>query len=223
MLDARRTFLNAGYYTPLCEAVVAASVGAMPRKGVLLDGGAGEGYYTDRVECSLTDMGKRASVYAFDIAKDAVKMMANRNKRLHLFVASAYDIPVSDGSVDVALNLFAPFCAEEYVRVLRPGGTLVMAVPDENHLFGMKEVLYPDPYRNKVSDRVPEGFSLADTVHVQFGITLRDPAHIRALFSMTPYAYRTDAAGRARLDALRELSTPIGFFVFSYRKSATKP
>ena len=64
-------------------------------------------------------------------------------------VASSFHQPVRTGWADVLLNCFSPFAQEEFLRVLRPGGRLIYAVPGAEHLFQMKAVLYEKPYKNR--------------------------------------------------------------------------
>ena len=202
MILSRRAFLEAGYYAPLSDALNALVCRVLPEGGRVLDAGAGEGYYTSRLAKALSSSHADASVYSFDISKDAVRRLAKQGVDLHPVVAGVYDMPVASESVDVLLCFFSPFAREESLRVLKKGGYLCMAVPEREHLFGLKKAVYRDPYYNEVSEEIPEGFSLVESVEIKKEITIEDPAHIRALFEMTPYAYRTGTEGREAVLAL---------------------
>ncbi|MCQ2413591.1 MAG: methyltransferase domain-containing protein [Clostridia bacterium] len=218
MILARRNFLDLGYYASLADAVTEAVLAVMPEDGTLLDCGAGECYYTDRTEKALTAACRHAEVYAFDISKDAVILASKRNKNIRLAVAGAYHMPVADGSVDVALNMFAPFAGEEYLRVLKAGGALVMAIPEREHLFGLKSVLYDKPYKNEVADFAIPGITLTANRELRYTVTLESQAAVGALFAMTPYAYRTGSEGRERIAKLDRLTTELHFRVLTYKK-----
>jgi 23S rRNA (guanine745-N1)-methyltransferase len=218
MIEARRTFLDAGYYAPLSDALNALILRILPKGGRVLDGGAGEGYYTARLAEVLSAEERESEIYSFDISKDAVRRLAKRRADLHPAVAGVYDMPVASESVDVMLNLFAPFAGAEFLRVLKKDGYLCMAVPEREHLFGLKEKVYENPYYNEVSEEIPEGFSLVESIEIKEVIRITDPLHIRALFAMTPYAYRTGKEGREAVLALDSLETPIHFRLFLYRK-----
>lgn len=218
MILARRAFLDAGYYAPLSNALNAMVARILPVNGCILDGGAGEGYYTARLADALSDTHPSAEIYSFDISKEAVRRLAKRRADLHPTVAGVYDMPVASESVDVMLNFFAPFAREEILRVLKKGGYLCMAVPEREHLFGLKEKVYEAPYYNEVSEEIPEGFSLVESVEIKKEIEIVEPMHIAALFEMTPYAYRTGKEGRDAVYALSALKTPIHFRLFLYRK-----
>ena len=218
MILSRRAFLDAGYYAPLSDALNEAVLRTLPKGGAVLDGGAGEGYYTGRLAEALEKAERAAEIYSFDISKEAVRRLAKRRGDLHPAVAGVYDMPVASGSVDALLNFFAPFAREECLRVLKKGGRLFMAVPEREHLYGLKRVLYESPYYNEVSEEIPDGFSLEESVEIREEIEITEPSHIRALFEMTPYAYRTGKKGRDALLALSSLKTPIHFRLFLYKK-----
>jgi 23S rRNA (guanine745-N1)-methyltransferase len=218
MLEARRRFLDTGAYKPLADKLSELVLLDFPKGGYLLDIGCGEGYYTSAVSARLNDADKRPSIYGFDISKDGVRMTAKRDKSLFLAVASAYKMPFADESFDVALNVFSPLALEETVRILRHGGRFVMAIPDVNHLFGLKCALYQTPYKNKPESPELEGLDLVAVERVHYTLSLRSAEEINALFMMTPYAYRTPPESRARLLSMSSLETEVEFVVFVYQK-----
>ena len=218
MLEARRRFLDTGAYLPLANKVAELVSRDFPEGGALLDIGCGEGYYTSIVAACLTDAGKSPDVHGFDISKDGVRLTAKRDKSFSLAVASAYKMPIADESFDAAINVFSPLALEETVRILRHGGRFVMAIPDVNHLLGLKSALYATPYKNKPESPELEGLDLIATERVQYTLKLKSSEEINALFMMTPYAYRTSREDRARVLALSEVSTEVEFTIDVYEK-----
>ena len=216
MTLARRAFLDTGAYFPLADTVAMLAEKYLSGKRVL-DIGCGEGYYTDIIERRLSSK-KDAEVFAFDISRDAVKRAAKRNHALSLAVASAYHMPVADGSFDMAINLFSPLAREEIHRALAPLGIFIMAIPAENHLFSLKRVLYENPYKNEVQPSFLEGFSLIEERRLCYDIELSSGENIASLFKMTPYAYRTPREARERLFSLTSLKVEADFTVFVYRR-----
>ena len=215
MIEARRAFLDTGAYFPLAKRVSELVVKHLLGNCVL-DIGCGEGYYTDIIAKAISD--KQASVSAFDISKDAVKYAARRNKGIELAVASAYKMPVADGSVDLAVNMFSPLATDEISRVLRKDGIFILAVPGEEHLFGLKSAAYKTPYKNELADPQINGFELIQTERISYELDLKSREDVSSLFMMTPYAYRTPPEDKKRVLSLGSLKTSADFVVFAYKK-----
>lgn len=113
-------------------------------------------------------------------------------------------------------TLFAPWCGEEFQRVLKKDGILIMVIPDERHLWQLKEAIYDEPYLNEPSQEIPNGFSLLERLAVHSEITLDNNEDIQNLFSMTPYYYKTGEEGHKRVQALQNLTTEIAFQIIVY-------
>ena len=218
MVEARRDFLSRGFYEPLADRLAQLVTELTPRCGAVLDAGCGEGYYTDKVECSLRSRDGESDVLAYDISRDAVKLAAKRNHALSLAVATSYDMPLSDGSVDTLFNAFSPLAIPEVLRVLKRGGRFVMVYPGTDHLYGLKSIIYKTPYKNEPEDTGLDGFKLISHDMLSYRITLDTPEAIRSLFMMTPYAYRTSREDRERVLALSEVSTEVEFIIDVYEK-----
>ena len=218
MVNARRAFLDRGWYAPLREALEQLAAACTGGEPVVLDAGCGEGYYTQGVRSALLSAGKSPHVAGVDISKFAVQKAARRCPELDLAVASAYRLPVADGAVDLVLNVFSPLAIEEFRRVLKAGGYYLYVVPAPRHLWELKEVLYDRPYRNEEKETPYEGFAYREIVPVAYTVRLPTQADIQALFQMTPYAWKTPGAGKARLAALSELACRVDFRVHVFQK-----
>lgn len=219
MVAARNRFLNGGGYVPFA-AELARLCAELARKkgGVLhiLDAGCGEGYYDGAICAELERQGLPFRLAGFDISKAAVRLAAKRKLPNAAFaVASSFAAPVESGWADVVLNIFSPFAGEEFRRCLAPGGRLIYAVPTAEHLMGLKDVLYDEPYENPCQQVDYPGFSHAGETRAEDRITVEGQA-IGDLFAMTPYYWKTPAEGSARLARLERLETPIGFRFLLY-------
>lgn len=219
MLRARREFLDRGHYRPLADAICRKAGELFPEKGVLLDAGCGEGYYTQKVAESLREQGREVDLFAFDIAKDAARLTASRmEKRGSFFVASAYRVPMASESVDLALSLFSPYAEDEFLRLLKPGGFLLCATAREEHLYSLKAAVYEKVVKN-VTRIVPgDGFCQVWEERIRKTLTLTSSQEIQSLFQMTPYAHKTGQEDMKKLEKLTSLSTELDFGLVVYQK-----
>lgn len=209
MVQSRRDFLEKGYYSPLRDAIC-----EKVKNGVILDAGCGEGYYTSGVSDVLTD----SEIYGIDISKTAVDYAAKRKKNIIFATASVFHIPVEDNSCDTLLTVFSPYCGDEFRRVLKKGGTMIMVIPSEMHLWELKKAVYDTPYKNEVKPYTLEGFGLAGKKRITYKFMLDNQHDIQSLFSMTPYYYRTGQQQQERLSALERLEMTADFELLIYRK-----
>ena len=214
LIRSRTAFLSGGYYAPFADRIC-----ALLRRyvdgGVVVDAGCGEGYYA----CRIAQDGFR--VLGIDLSKNGVRHAAKAASRANtealLAVAGIFDLPVRDGAADAVVSLFAPVCEQEFLRVLKPGGILVLAGAGPDHLYSFKKVLYDTPYQNEPRADVPTQMKRIAAERLAFDMEL-DSAALQALFAMTPYFYRTSEAGRARLSALPSLCVGAEMDITVYQK-----
>ena len=218
MIRARRAFLDAGYYHVLREALNQAAVRYGKAGGVFLDAGCGEGYYTEGMMQALEKAQLPMRICGVDIAKCAIDAAAKRCPMGRFAVGSVYHLPVSDSCCDILSAIFAPYCGTEYHRILKKNGVMLMVIPGQQHLWGLKEAIYDTPYPNAVRDYELEGFELIQAEYVDSWMKLENPIAIQNLFQMTPYYYKTGREEHARLERLKSLSTQISFEILQYRK-----
>lgn len=213
-INARRLFLNAGYYEPLSNQInaILQSLNAQ----TVLDAGCGEGYYTNRMaKFDRTVLGIDLSRAGIDVA---AKQAKQNNTNAAFAVGSIFSLPVSDAACDVVTNLFAPCCEREFSRVLKDGGCLILVGAGERHLMGLKEVLYENPYLNPGRADLPVEMREIDRRHLTYTVTVEGREAIEALFSMTPYYWRTSEADHAKLNNIQSLQTELDFDIFTYKK-----
>ena len=190
---SRRAFLEEGHYAPIAAALIDAAreFGAV---GALLDVGCGEGYYCTRLSCALG-----LPLTGLDISKEAVRCAAAKYKGPTWLCATAAHIPVPDESVGLLTSLFALTLPEEYRRVLKEGGLFFQVLAAEDHLLGLKSVIY-DSLIRKEKDSVPDlpGFTRLASIPIRFSFTV-EGEQVQNLFSMTPHVFRIGKEGAARL------------------------
>lgn len=220
MLRARREFLEKGYYKPFCDVVCKVVSKYCCENSVILDAGCGEGYYTTAVKAIFDKSNIAVEMYGIDISKDAVDMAAKRKSGVNFAAASVFHIPAMTNSCDLLLTMFAPYCGEEYGRVLKNDGIMVMAIPSENHLWELKSKIYDTPYKNEVKDYQLDGFEFVGAEKISYTMNIPENSDILSLFSMTPYYYKTGKIEKERLNQLENLETQADFELLIYKKLA---
>ncbi len=218
MVDARRSFLSAGYYEPLARTISDLVLKHSAMAPFVVDAGCGEGYYTDFVERALMLRDGVSRVCAFDISRDAVRLAHRRNANMSLAVASSYDMPFADESVDLLFNVFSPLALDETQRVLKNNGVFIMAFPGAEHLYSLKRAIYNTPYKNKPESTKLSGFELLDERHLTYDMSISGALNVQNLFMMTPYAYRTPKEAREKILALENLVCEADFHILVYQK-----
>lgn len=218
MIRARADFLGKGFYDELSARVATLVSEHCDESATVLDAGCGEGKYTADIVRFLKDSGKRADVFGIDISKDAVNLAAGRDKTCHFAVASAAKLPFADGSVDVMVNIFAPFFAEEFSRVLASDGVIIRVFPLARHLWELKELVYETPYENPETDMEENGFEIAQKHELRYKICIDSREDIKNLFIMTPYFYRTSERDTEKLSDASATTLSLEFGIAVYKK-----
>ena len=194
MVAARVDFLGAGHYRPLAEAIADRVVA-----GPVLEIGAGTGYYLAAV---LQRLAADPAADARGLAIDASRYAARRSAAepaIGSIVADAWSrLPVRHAVIGTVLSVFAARDPGEIVRVLAPGGRLVVATPEPDHLAEIRTdlgLLTVDPGKvERLADSFAGRLRLTerDDVRVLMRLSRRDVA---ALVRMGPSA-RHLAPGR---------------------------
>ena len=209
---SRRAFLDTGTYAPILEALIEAAreYGA---SGELLDVGCGEGYY-----CAGLSQALGLPLTGVDISKEAVRAAAARYKGPNWLCATAAHLPVGDERVGLLTSLFALTLPEEFLRVLRPGGLYIQVVAAEDHLLGLKRIIYDRlTHKEKHTTQELPGLTRLHSQHIAFDFTLTRE-QIPWLFAMTPHLFRIGKAGAARLAQAQTLEDRASCVLNVYRK-----
>lgn len=208
---SRRNFLDGGFYTPIRDALctLAKDHGC---QGPILDIGCGEGYYSAGLAESLN-----AQLLGLDISKEAVRYAAGRYKNATWICASAAHLPVKDGSFGLLTSLFALTMPEEFKRVLRPDGAYIQVLAAEDHLLGLKSIIYPElHHKEKFSTPDIPGFRLIESRPLRFTFTV-EGQQVQNLLSMTPHVYRISKAGAENLRQTQKLTDTASCVLNVYR------
>ena len=197
MVAARETFLGAGHYAPIAEAVTVAARDAANDGGeepVVVDLGAGTGYY---LAALLDGLPGAWSGIALDSSAPALRSATRQHPRIAAVVCDIWRaLPLQDAVADLIVNVFAPRNGPEIARVLAAHGALVVVTPTDRHLrelvpaLGMLDVGVDKQARLRgalAPDLEPVGAR-----EVDIELTLGH-ADVRALVAMGPSAHHISA------------------------------
>lgn len=216
MVKARTFFLNTGSYSAFCEKINAI-VSSLPHD-IIVDAGCGDGYYDNNIAPD-------AMLCGFDLSKAACEHAAKtaRKKSLNRFfaVAGLYNMPLIDHCADILLNLFAPCAKDEFARIQKDGGYLLMGVAGQNHLIELKKAIYEDVYFNEIRRDILPGYILTDVQNIRYQFYVKSSEEIQALFSMTPYYWKTSVEDSAKLKSISSLEITADFDLLVYQYKDT--
>ncbi len=213
---ARTAFLNTQSYAPVAQKVCGLLGKYIPQGALVADAGCGEGYYSN----AIAESGY--SVVGFDLSKFAADAAAKRAKRAGRFnsffgVASVFSLPLADASCDAVVNIFAPCAEQEYNRVLKSGGVLIVVHAGEEHLLGLKKVIYTEAHKNESRADLPQNMMLVGESELKYNITLNGNENIKNLFAMTPYYWKTSPTDVEKLESVETLETEVDMIFSVYK------
>jgi 23S rRNA (guanine745-N1)-methyltransferase len=186
MVADRVAFLEAGHYEPLRQAIAQ----AVPDGAELVvDVGAGPGYYLSKA------LDKARAGLALDVSKAALKKAVKCHERAEAVLADAWrELPLHDRSVDVLLNVFAPRNGDEFARVLKESGVLIVVTPRRDHLMELREkyaLLDVDPAKQERLSETLGRFRRTDGHELTWPMKLTKE-QTRTLVGMGPNAFHGD-------------------------------
>ncbi|MFA3201964.1 methyltransferase domain-containing protein [Acinetobacter baumannii] len=215
-IDARRAFLQGGYYQPLQQAVVHLLKDLKAK--MVLDIGCGEGYYTSAMQQVVEQC------IGVDIAKNAVQRAAKLNDKVTWVVGTGATLPVIDQSMDVCTSLFSPIPQTEILRVVKDDGYLIVVTPATDHLYAMREALFEqvNPHTpQKFVEQLQDLFELKEQQVIDAPLVL-DQQALKNLIAMTPYAYKASPERRMQLEQKAHLQVTASFQIYLFQKRNKK-
>ncbi|MFF2495977.1 methyltransferase domain-containing protein [Agromyces sp. NPDC058064] len=222
MLRARADLLGSGAFAPISDALITAvraslrpltirdgqhAAGAAPRPLRVADLGCGTGHYSAELARAMPEL----ELLLADRSPDAVRAGLRTLRSATGIVLDIWrPLPLRTDAADVILNVFAPRNLEEFARVLRPGGELLVVVPTERHLQELRrEGLVLDIPSGKSAKLVEQftgaGFTLRSNTQIEYPLEASGLTRL-LLAEMGPSAHHTDAL--ARDDATESPAAP---------------
>lgn len=226
MLQARRSFLDGGFYQPLSDtlnALVASYLREIPSPTNILDAGCGEGYYLGRLQRSL-EQDEQHCFLGLDIAKDGIRMAAKRYQAASFVVANLKErLVIAAQTIHVLLNIFAPRNPAEFARVMVPAGKLIVVIPGPDHLAQLRTALpllqIEENKQQHVIEQFAGYFKLIETVPISYELNLQ-AEEVRQLVMMTPNYWHLSNEARSAIGAIHEMKTMVEFMCLVFQMVA---
>lgn len=212
MVNARRAFLEQGYYQPLVDKLVSLYQKYNQGQGNFLDAGCGEGFYTHQHK---TDNNR---IFAVDIAKEAIKKAAKKYAQAEFSVATLSQLPFADESFQWLLSIYAPILEAEFTRVMSINGYLLTVTPANKHLFQLKSLIYQAAKEHDVEREPISHLTLIHQEQLTYTMTLAKGEDTLNLLSMTPFAFKASEAVKAEIAAQDNFECQADFLIKLYQK-----
>jgi 23S rRNA (guanine745-N1)-methyltransferase len=216
MIQARRRFFDSGAFDPLAELIRHSTVN-LPHS-TILDCGCGEGHFLGALSEACN-----GQFFGVDVSKEAVRCAAKRYKKAKWIVANGMrKLPFAGQSLDVILSVLAPRNPEEFTRILKPDGALILGVPGPNHLFELRSRLAAnagdfeekaDEAATKCAPHFTE--SHRDLLSYQ---QMLNAAQLADLIQMTPIFWCSSPEAKAEIQQLDQLTVTISFALLTLQK-----
>tara|TARA_R110002167_G_scaffold54498_1_gene155281 strand:- start:23587 stop:24411 length:825 start_codon:yes stop_codon:yes gene_type:complete len=217
MVNARREFLQQGYYQPLVDRLVALYhekiVLEVNKTAPILDAGCGEGFYTHQHKTSEN------TVYGVDIAKEAIKKAGKKYPQCHFSVATLSKLPFADNLFSWIVSVYAPILEQEFTRVLSNGGFLLTVTPAKQHLMQLKQHIYNEAKEHDEEKLPVEHLTLVHQESISYPMHLKTGQDTLNLLSMTPFAFKAGEQVKKTLLNMEDFTCQADFLIRLYQKA----
>jgi len=199
MVQARRAFLDQGFYQPLLDKMLTLYNEYADITAAVFDAGCGEGFYTQQHKK------QENSIYGVDISKETIKIAAKRYPECHFSVATLSDLPFNNEHFSWLYSVYAPILETEFTRVLKKDGYLLTVTPAENHLFELKTLIYRQANQHDANKKAIKALTLVTEQRLSYLMPLDNNEDRLNLLAMTPFAFK------ATPELIKKLTTPEKF------------
>ena len=214
--QARHFLAGLGHADAVHRALAhAISVRANGGPATVLDVGCGEGALLRHLS-ALQGLER----HGVDISAPSIEMAAKAGPDVLFVVANADRfLPYADHSFDFVTSIDARVNADEFARVLRPGGLVLVAVPAPDDLIELRErvqgVKVEKSRAPRVESEMADGFALHDRTTVR-ETRMFEPLALRAILTATYRGFRQSE--RAAVESLSAMTVTLAHDVLAFQR-----
>jgi 23S rRNA (guanine745-N1)-methyltransferase len=217
MLNARKNFLDKGYYKFILEQVkntIISDITDAQNKSVnlnVIDVGCGEGYYLSGMINDIDEAVKNtgAHYYGVDISKEGIKLSALRNENVEWFAANSFNLPFVDNCFDYIISMFSILDVKECSRVLKNNGKIIFVTAQKEHLKELKEIIYPVLTEKKYEAENLQGCDIIKSTDHLSKVMIESNNDLWNLLSMTPHFWKAEEKNKQLLNDHESLEITI--------------
>ena len=213
LFQNRRTAFGLGFYDKVVDAlrdIIAPRL--VPGQPLfVLDAGCGEGFYTASLasDCRFSC----CRFFGIDLSRDAVMLAAQRETTAGWLVADVANLPFSNSSFDVVLDILTPANYKEFRRILKKDGVVIKIVPGQNYLKELRDVSGQGMYTNRdVVDYAAAHMKLSETRNFCYTLPLSQ-GQAELIYGMTPLTSHTQPEN---LDTIAEITIDLQIITASF-------
>ncbi len=142
----RRSFINCGFYDELHNKII--KIINNYDNDIILDMGSGEGTHDIKIKSKINNA--NTSLIGIDLAKDGIDLFNDyMDDNFIGIMADLNNIPLTDESVDIILNILSPSNENEMSRLLKKDGIIIKVTPKKEYLHELREILNIKEYENE--------------------------------------------------------------------------
>jgi 23S rRNA (guanine745-N1)-methyltransferase len=223
MIQARRRFFDSGAFDSLTNFLTDSAIINRQSAMSILDCGCGEGHFLGTLSES-----RGGQFFGIDVSKEAIRCAAKRYKKVKWIVANGMrKLPFADHSLDVILSVLAPRNPEEFARILKPDGLLILGVPGPNHLIELRSRLAANAgdFEEKADEAAAKcapHFAETHRELLSYPQTL-NAAQLADLIQMTPIFWCSSPEAKAEVQRLDELTVTVSFVLIILQQVGNSP
>ncbi|MGE5352099.1 MAG: methyltransferase domain-containing protein [Acidobacteriota bacterium] len=192
LFRSRKNITQKGFFKPITDLL---GLEIAKRKNnckslTLLDAGCGEGTLFHQLKEQLSENNIETNAIGLDISKEGIRIASRDYKDVLWMVANLADLPITDNSTDIIINLLAPANYSQFQRVLAPGGILIKAVPGKEYLKELRTLFSVG--KRAPENPVPQALSLfenyrscVESYHIMKTVKIEEE-NVQDLAEMTP-------------------------------------